>query len=52
MTPVLQTAPYVSLLLDQKIKYSVTRASNYNSLWLDPEDPGAWAGRVSEPAHS
>jgi Tannase and feruloyl esterase len=41
-------APYVGLLLDQWIKYAVTRDPNYHSLTLDPENPGAWANRISE----
>ncbi|MBK4735265.1 tannase/feruloyl esterase family alpha/beta hydrolase [Noviherbaspirillum pedocola] len=46
--PMPRTAPYISVLLDQWIKYSVTRDVNYNSLSLDPENPGPWAGRISE----
>ncbi|KRB70547.1 tannase/feruloyl esterase family alpha/beta hydrolase [Noviherbaspirillum sp. Root189] len=46
--PMPRTAPYVSVLLDQWIKYSVTRDPNYDSLSLDPENPGPWAGRISE----
>ena len=46
--PMARTVPYVSLLLDQWIKYSVTRDPSFNSLLLDPENPGAWAGRISE----
>ena len=38
-------APYVGLLLDQWIKYAVTRDPNFHSLTLDPENPGA----VGEP---
>lgn len=46
--PMPRTAPYVSVLLDQWIKYSVTRDPNFDSLSLDPENPGPWAGRISE----
>ncbi|WP_151638703.1 tannase/feruloyl esterase family alpha/beta hydrolase [Noviherbaspirillum aerium] len=46
--PMPRTAPYVSVLLDQWIKYSVTRDPNFDSLTLDPENPGPWAGRISE----
>lgn len=46
--PMPRTAPYISVLLDQWIKYSVTRDPNFNSLALDPENPGPWAGRISE----
>lgn len=46
--PMPKTAPYASVLLDQWIKYSVTRDPNFDSLTLDPENPGPWAGRISE----
>jgi feruloyl esterase len=46
--PMPATAPYVSVLLDQWIKYAVTREPSYDSLSLDPEDPGPWANRISE----
>jgi len=41
-------APYVGLFLDQWVKYAVTRDATFHSLTLDPENPGAWAGRISE----
>jgi feruloyl esterase len=47
-TPMPATAPYASVLLDQWIKYAVTRNPSYESLALDPEDPGPWANRISE----
>ncbi|MFC7515804.1 tannase/feruloyl esterase family alpha/beta hydrolase [Herbaspirillum sp. GCM10030257] len=46
--PVPRTAPYISVLVDQWIKYSITRDPNFDSLSLDPENPGPWAGRISE----
>lgn len=46
--PVPRTAPYISVLVDQWIKYSVTRDPGFNSLLLDPENPGFWAPRISE----
>ncbi|EJE51838.1 Tannase and feruloyl esterase [Acidovorax sp. CF316] len=46
--PVPRTAPYISVLVDQWIKYSVTRDASFNSLLLDPENPGPWAPRISE----
>jgi feruloyl esterase len=46
--PMPRTAPYISVLVDQWIKYSVTRDANYDSLSLDPENPGPFAGRISE----
>ena len=48
-TPAMErTVPYISLLTDQWIKYSVTRDPSFNSLALDPENPGVWAVRFSE----
>jgi hypothetical protein len=46
--PMARTTPYISLLLDQWIKYSVTGDAEFDSLSLDPENPGAWAMRISE----
>jgi fermentation-respiration switch protein FrsA (DUF1100 family) len=45
--PMPATAPYVSVLTDQWIKYSVTRDPLYDSLSLDPENAGPWANRIS-----
>ena len=45
--PMPETAPYISVFTDQWIKYHVTRDPSYNSLSLDPENPGAWASRIS-----
>jgi len=47
-TPMPLTAPYASVLLDQWVKYMVTRDPSFDSLTLDPEHPGRWAGRISE----
>ncbi|UUX96707.1 tannase/feruloyl esterase family alpha/beta hydrolase [Aquabacterium sp. J223] len=41
-------APYISKQLDQVIKNAVTRDPAFNSLTLDPENPGPWANRLSE----
>ena len=41
-------APYVGPLVDQWIKYAVTRDPTFHSLTLDPENPGPWAGRIGE----
>ena len=30
------------------VRYAITRDPNFNSLSFDPENPGAWASRVSE----
>jgi hypothetical protein len=46
--PMPPTAPFISVLVDQWIKYSVTRDPSYDSLSLDPEHPGPWANRISE----
>jgi feruloyl esterase len=40
--------PYIGLFLDQWVKYAVTRDAAFHSLTLDPENPGAWANRISE----
>lgn len=45
--PMPLTAPYISVLTDQWIKYSVTRDPGFDSLSLDPEQPGVWANRIS-----
>ena len=42
--PMPRNAPYISVLTDQWIKYFVTRDPTFNSLTLDPENPGPWAG--------
>ena len=46
--PMPTTAPYASLLVDQWVKYSVTRDPSFNTLTLDPENPGAYASRISQ----
>jgi feruloyl esterase len=45
--PMPADAPYISIYTDQWIKYHVTRDPTYNSLSLDPENPGAWTDRIS-----
>ena len=40
--------PYIGPLLDQWVKFAVTRDAAFHSLTLDPENPGAWVGRISE----
>ncbi|MEC7258139.1 MAG: tannase/feruloyl esterase family alpha/beta hydrolase, partial [Pseudomonadota bacterium] len=47
-TPMERSTPYVSFLLDQWIKYSVTRDPEFDTLSLDPANPGAWGTRISE----
>nr|WP_144826774.1 tannase/feruloyl esterase family alpha/beta hydrolase [Cupriavidus gilardii] len=46
--PMPATAPYFSVFWDQWVRYFVTRDPNFNSLTLDPENPGAWQARISE----
>ncbi len=40
--------PYHSAFWDQWIKYFVTRDPNFNSLSIDPQNPGVWQSRISE----
>lgn len=46
--PMPRSAPYISVLVDQWIKYSITRDAGFNSLLLDPENPGPYATRISD----
>jgi hypothetical protein len=46
--PMPRTAPYISVLTDQWLKYVVTRDPSFNSLALDPEHPGQWARRIGD----
>lgn len=46
--PMPRSAPYISVLVDQWIKYSVTRDDSFNSLLLYPENPGPYATRISD----
>lgn len=45
--PMPADAPYISIYTDQWVKYHVTRDPLYDSLSLDPENPSAWASRIS-----
>ena len=40
--------PYGSTFWDQWVKYFVTRDAGFNSLSLDPENPGQWQKRIVE----
>jgi hypothetical protein len=40
--------PYGSGFWDQWVRYFVTRDANFNSLTLDPQNPGPWRARISE----
>lgn len=46
--PMPKNAPYISVMTDQWFKYAITRDPNYDSLSIDPENPGKWAARLSE----
>ena len=41
--------PYGSIFWDQWVKHFVTRDPNFESLALDPQRPGRWQARISEP---
>jgi carboxylesterase type B len=41
-------APYISRQLDAMIRYGITRDPGFDSLSLDPENPGPWGPRISE----
>ena len=47
-SPMPTTAPYLSVFWDQWIRYFVTRDSNYNSLTVDPQNPGSLQARISQ----
>ena len=46
--PMPRTAPYISVLTDQWIKYSVTADPSFDSLSLDPEHPHHWSRRIGD----
>lgn len=41
-------APYISRQTDALIRYGITRDAGFDSLSLDPENPGPWGARISE----
>lgn len=47
-SPAPLTAPYWAVFWDQWVRYFVTRDANFDSLSLDPQNPGPWAGRIQE----
>lgn len=47
-SPMPTTAPYMSVFWDQWIRYFVTRDASYNSLSVDPQNPGALQARISQ----
>ncbi len=46
-SPAPLTAPYWAVFWDQWVRYFVTRDPNYNSLSLDPQNPGPWSERIN-----
>jgi carboxylesterase type B len=46
--PMPTSAPYISVMADQWAKHLVTRDPGYDSLSLDPENPGPWEVRISQ----
>jgi hypothetical protein len=47
-SPMPTTAPYLSVFWDQWIRYFVTRDPSYNSLTVDPQNPGSLQARISQ----
>ena len=45
--PMPTTAPYGSIFWDQWVRFFVTRDPNFNSLTLDPQNPGVYQARIS-----
>jgi hypothetical protein len=45
--PMPANAPFASVFWDQWVKYFVTRDPGFDSLGLDPQNPGSWAQRIS-----
>ncbi|MBF6991902.1 MULTISPECIES: tannase/feruloyl esterase family alpha/beta hydrolase [Cupriavidus] len=48
VNPMPATAPYMSVFWDQWVRYFVTRDPTFNSLTLDPQNPGPWQDRISQ----
>ena len=46
-SPASLKAPYWAVFWDQWVRYFVTRDANFNSLSLDPQNPGPWAARIN-----
>lgn len=47
-SPMPNGAPYGSIFWDQWVRFFVTRDPAFNSLTLDPQNPGAYQTRISE----
>ncbi|BEP65411.1 tannase/feruloyl esterase family alpha/beta hydrolase (plasmid) [Variovorax sp. V213] len=46
-SPMPNAAPYGSVFWDQWVRFFVTRDPSFNSLTLDPQNPGAYQARIS-----
>jgi len=46
-SPMPNAAPYGSVFWDQWVRFFVTRDANFNSLTLDPQNPGLYQARIS-----
>lgn len=46
-SPMPNGAPYGSIFWDQWVRFFVTRNPNFNSLTLDPQNPGIYQARIS-----
>lgn len=47
-SPMPNTAPYWARFWDQWVRYFVARDPNFNSLSLDPQNPGSWTDRIQQ----
>ena len=45
-TTIATSRPYGATFWDQWVEYFVTRDANFNSLSLDPQNPGPWQARI------
>ena len=46
--PMPERAPYLSGFWDQWVRFFVTKDPGFDSLTLDPENPGPWQARIAE----
>ena len=47
-SPAPLTAPYWAVFWDQWVRNFVTRDANFDSLSLDPQNPGVWTDRINQ----
>ena len=47
-SPMPNNAPYMSIFWDQWVRFFVTKDTSFDSLSLDPQQPGKWQARISE----